>query len=197
MHNRIFNFFTPDSKPGRVIFPSTGSVYILSRISNKYKSDFPNELAGKLSESQFLSMMFEINEILEIFWPCTMCWVFSHIMVFFTFGLSLLIPLICISRLETELKDLIFYNNRELAKRGLIMEFKKKYFSSWIEIRNLKNENEIDYESGHETMRLQDFQGFVPQKYQMEMKQNTKEDSDSSEDYDMGSEECKVKFLKN
>ena len=194
MQNRFFNFFTPESKPSRVIFPSTGSVYIISRISNKYKSDFPNELAGKLSETQFLSMMFEINEVLQIYWPCAMCWIFSHIMIFFTFGLSLLIPLICIYRLESELKEIIFYNNKELAKKGLIMELKKKFFSSWLEIRFLNDENEIDYESGLETIKLHEVQGFVPQKYRNQMRRY--EDSDeSSEEYDMGSQECKYKFL--
>ena len=71
------------------------------------------------------------------------------------------------------------------------MEFKQKFFSSWIEIRFLGNKNEIDYESGQENVRLHESRGFVPQKFHMQMKE--KEDSESSEDYDMGSEECKVK----
>jgi hypothetical protein len=190
MINKFFNYFTPKSRPGRVIFPSTGSVYIISRISNRYHSEFPDELAGKLSESQFLTMMFEINEVLEVYWPCTLCWMFSHLMIILTFGLSLLIPLICISQLETELKDLINYNNRELAKKGLIMELKKKYFSSWLEIRVLEDQREIDYESGHEGMRLHEMQDFVPQKYRVRATDQEKSDS-SSEDYDMGSQECK------
>ena len=190
MYNRFFNYFTPKSRPGRVIFPSTGSVYVISRISNRYKCDFPPELSGKLSESQFLTMMFEINEILEIYWPCTLCWVFSHVMMLVTFGLSLLIPLVCISQLESELKDVLYYNNKELAKRGLVMELKKKYFSSWLEIRYLQDKSDIDYESGQEGRTLHEMQDFVPQG--IKIKSYDEETSVSSEDYDMGSQECNI-----
>lgn len=184
MYNRLFNWFTPKSTASRVVLPSTGSVYVVSRISNRYSGDFPPQLAGKMSKSQFLAMMFDINEVLEIYWPCTLCWVFSHLMILLSFGFSILIPLICISRLETELRDLIKYNNRELRKKGLVLELRRKYFSSWLEIQVLASSGEADWEEGGERTR---FAGhLVPDEFELRA---SEEDESSSEDYDMGSDE--------
>lgn len=193
MYNRVFNLFTPKSTPGKIVLPSTGSVYLVSRISNKYSSEFPPELEGRISRSQFLTMMLDINDVLEIFWPCSLCWVFSHLMMVFSFGLSILIPLICISRLETELKDLIKYNNRELRKKGLMLHLRKKYFSSWLEIRVLKDDTELDWEEGIEQSQFSQTRDFLPRELGSSATRGEFSDS-SSEDYDAGSQECKQGF---
>ena len=141
-------------------------------------------MAGRLSESQFISLMFEINEILELYWPCNFCWFFSHIMAVFTLGLSLLLPLVCISQLEAELQDLFKYTNKDLIKKGLKISLQRRYFSSWLEIRVVDDHTQKDWEQGQEGVQLQDVPGLVAQRFQSGLGGDS-----SSEDYDQGSEE--------
>lgn len=60
--------------------------------------------------------MLEINQILEDYWSCPMALFLGYSLAIFTFGLSLLLPFICINETEKYLKDYLAMLNFKMLK---------------------------------------------------------------------------------
>ena len=69
-------------------------------MSNEYSSVYPRDLEGIVEESKFRSVMNEINDIMQTYWPCPFCFAFGWGCCLCTAGLSLLCPNMCVSEAE-------------------------------------------------------------------------------------------------
>ena len=176
----------------KIRLPSTGPTYIVTRLSRQYSSEYPTELEGLISESEFFGIMIEINETLSIFWPCPLCWWFSHIAAFVTFGFAILLLLVCISQAEENLKEILEETNLNYRGKGVKFEIKRGWFSSWLEIDIPGRTSGWDWEKGNENKSLSGAQGFVSERFIDQEMKVISEDFDediSSEEYNLSGSE--------
>jgi hypothetical protein len=109
----------------------------MNNISSSYDSMYPNDdLNGVITEYEFKDIITRLNNILIANWPCTSCYILSHVCIPCTCGLSLLIPKICIQEAESKaIEFLNFISHKEsFYINKIVFKFKKNYCSSWIEI---------------------------------------------------------------
>lgn len=135
-----------DSK--KICLPAKGQTFCPTGLSKQYDSEYPDELEDKVHPELFFAIMLEINEGLSLYWPCTFCWMFSHIMAIFTCGISLIFPWCCVSHAEERLKDNIFDANYELGKRGVRLHFRRKMCRTWLELEIFEEVEGEDIEMG-------------------------------------------------
>jgi hypothetical protein len=74
-----------------------------------------------------------MNDVLSTYWPCMPSIIFAILLIPLTFGLSLLIPMCCISDLFDVLDEVITSANDTIFEpRGLVLERKRKCFSYYF-----------------------------------------------------------------
>jgi len=135
----IFNKFVPKSTNNRIIIPPTGKTFI-SGIASTYSENFPKELQPYLSESDFIKVMAEVNDMLLTYWPCLFSFCLGYLCCPCSLGLSFLIPNTCIGDAVDGIeRELTVFNNEMLRSKGLKMEWKKQCSTSWFEITRLDN----------------------------------------------------------
>jgi len=127
----------PDSTPTCVVLKPKGP-FFLNGFSKKYSSRYESSLGELISQQEFIGIIDDLNEKIESHWPCLCSMIFGYIMAIFTFGLSLLIPWICINEAEGQATRFIEHINKDvLIYRLLRLRLVKKWCVSWIEVRKL------------------------------------------------------------
>ena len=88
-----------DAPRSKVCLPGCGQRFA-NGMSNEYSSVYPRDLEGIVDESKFRSVMDEINDIMQTYWPCPLCFAFGWGCCLCTAGVSLLCPNMCVSEAE-------------------------------------------------------------------------------------------------
>lgn len=87
--------------------------------------------------------MQDMNRTLKTYWPCSFCIWVGYLLSPFSFGLSFMLPNLCISEAKLGLIAAIERQNRiKLRPRGLHLEYKAGYSMSWLEL-SVVGPNEI------------------------------------------------------
>ena len=81
--------------------------------------------------AEFENLITAVNKTLDDYWPCSFCWYFSYIFAIITFGLSLLIPNVCIQDATENLQAVIVRANKKFKTR-VDIQLVKYYGSSWL-----------------------------------------------------------------
>ena len=94
--------------------PACGQRFV-SGMSNRYRSEYPDALRGVVRESDFVSVMAELNDMASTYWPCPFCFAFGWGCCLCTAGLSLLCPNMCVSEAERYVdRQLHYINGRKM-----------------------------------------------------------------------------------
>ena len=131
----LFNLQIPRSKPSKIVIrPSKGT--FVTGIAKQYNPKYPELLEGVLPQGEFNTMMTNINDMLETYFPCTFCWVFGYLCCIPTLGLSLCGPAVCVNDAEDSLRTMLARMNRNTLwkKKGLHISLVKKCGTSWLEL---------------------------------------------------------------
>ena len=105
-------------------------------LSSSYSSNFPPGLESHIDPDDFYEFILGLNEILISNWPCTYILVLSFTFAIFTFGLSLLIPMMCIREAEEAAEKYLRNQNKgRLARCGLFAKLVKGTCGGHIEIK--------------------------------------------------------------
>lgn len=148
----------PDSTPTCIVLRPKGP-FFLNGFSKKYSSRYDNALQAFISQQEFIDIIDDLNEKIESHWPCLCSMLFGYLMAIFTFGLSLLIPWVCINEAEGQATKFIDHINQDVfAYRRLHMRLVKKWCVSWIEVKKMISNRgeELDKSSLMEITRLED-----------------------------------------
>ena len=138
----FFNyFFIPRSTATMMVIRPAGKTFITG-LARSYQSTYDEDRLGKhISEKDFQSMMTHLNNVVSTFWPCPCSIVFGYLFSPFTLGLSFLLPNLCMhDAREALLKAIYYQNNVILNKKGLELEYKSSWSTSWMELRVLSEE---------------------------------------------------------
>lgn len=107
----VFNLQIPNSKPTKIIIrPSQGT--FVTGIAKRYCDQYPDGLEGTLSQAEFKKMMENVNDMLETYFPCMLCWAFGYLCCIPTLGLSLCGPAVCVNDAEDSLRTMLARMNR-------------------------------------------------------------------------------------
>eukprot|EP00455_Lapot_gusevi_P050435 TRINITY_DN730_c0_g1_i1.p1 TRINITY_DN730_c0_g1~~TRINITY_DN730_c0_g1_i1.p1 ORF type:complete len:166 (-),score=22.27 TRINITY_DN730_c0_g1_i1:155-652(-) len=126
----------PPSRPGVVVVPPVSSTCI-GGLYSAYEEDFPPELDTYMSPQEYQDAMSQINDTLSNFWPCCYCFSFGWMCCPCTFGLSLLIPGICVRDAEHEVRKRMGFINWQMQNvqhRQVQFQLVKNCCSSWVEV---------------------------------------------------------------
>ncbi len=133
----------PSSNSSTTTVSPVGSIFI-NGLSCKYDENFPENLKEKIPESTYFQSISNINILLMTYWPCKFAWYLGYILFFFTCGLSLCIPWVCIKDAETFLEQELKRQNYEVYfPKGMRIGLKKKLGISWIEITTQERESTL------------------------------------------------------
>jgi len=129
----IFNTCIPHSTKDRIIIRPYGKTFV-NGMAASYDFHYPREfLSSVLSEADFTSMMQDINDCVQSFWPCCFCFSFGYGCALCTLGLSLFAPFMCINDARDYLESRIdFWNRTFLAEKGLKMSLNFGCSTSWV-----------------------------------------------------------------
>ena len=95
-------------------------------------------LGAYISEKEYVMMITHLNNIISGIWPCSCIFYFGYLLAPFTFGLSFLLPNLCITDAQASLKNRIAVENRNmLLSKNLELVYVKGISTSWLEIRVL------------------------------------------------------------
>ena len=113
-----------------------GQKYI-NGISQQYREEYPSELQGIITESDFIRTMRRVNSVILSAWPCTTCFLFGFACAPCALALSICsCPVgfysLAEKKLVEDLKD-ISYHSRYFD-RSITWGLHKEFCSSCIEI---------------------------------------------------------------
>ena len=75
-----------------------------------------------------------INDTLDNYFPCPLCWGFGYLLAIFTLGLSLCCPAVCVRDAEYNvIKFIDSCNRKRLANKNIKLYLRKKCGTSWLE----------------------------------------------------------------
>ena len=78
------------------------------------REEYDAVVLGKyINKREYIDIMERINNTLENYFPCPLCWCFGYVMAIFTLGLSLCLPAICVNDAETNVRQFIAACNRK------------------------------------------------------------------------------------
>ena len=146
MFNYLFHFLIPKNTSSKIIIKPKGP-YFINGMSKRYSTKFPKGLENYLKEEEYILIIDEVNDILHTYWSCPPALCIGYLLCLFTFGLSLLIPFICINEAIKFINDYFAKINWDLLKRrGIQIELRRKWVISWIEIKVMRNAETIERE---------------------------------------------------
>jgi hypothetical protein len=97
--------------------------------------DQDNKVASQLTKDEFFYLVNNINDTLRAYWPCTATILIGYLLAPFTFGLSFLLPNLCISDAKTALIKVIERQNRiKLHDRCLHLSYVQGFSTAWLEL---------------------------------------------------------------
>ena len=131
----LFNMQIPDPTDRvHIVRPSAGT--FCTGLARAYDETYDAVVLGKyISKGEYTSIVSRINDTLENYFPCPLCWCFGYFMAIFTLGLSLLCPMICVNDAETNVRQFIASCNRKkLNNKNLTLVLRKKCGTSWLEL---------------------------------------------------------------
>ena len=117
----LFKLQIPRSTENKLIISPLGKTFITG-ISSVYREDQYDEtiLAKHMSEKEFKLLMQDVNRTLKTYWPCSFCIWIGYLLSPLSFGLSFMLPNLCISEAKLGLIAAIERQNRiKLHSRGL------------------------------------------------------------------------------
>lgn len=86
-------------------------------LASSFSEDYDSTiLENHITKKEFKSIMVSINDLLNDFFPCPLCFCFGYFCCPCTLGLSFLLPNTCVKDAETELKALIKRINEKKLK---------------------------------------------------------------------------------
>ena len=132
----IFNLQIPKSQAGALIIRPSGRTFI-NGVAEEYDIDCYDEelLNGQVSEVDFRYVVGSLNLTLKQFWPCDFAVYLGYILAPFCFGLSLLLPYICIKDAKVGLLETLQRMNiLKLKDKGLKLVYHQSCSTSWFEL---------------------------------------------------------------
>ncbi len=151
-------YLIPKSTPTCVVLQPKGPFFI-NGLSRRYSAKYDQALTSFISKEEFLDIADDINDKLESYWPCLCSILFGYFMAIFTFGISVLIPWVCVSEAEGQARNFIDHINKDvLIYRRLNLRLVKKWCVSWLEVKKMisAREEEADKTSLVEMTKLED-----------------------------------------
>lgn len=139
----LFNNYIPESNSERIIIKPIGQTFV-NGLSSSYDEGYPLALKPYIEENIYKKCIIELNETLINYWPCFCARAIGYFCCLCSFGVSLMMPNICIRDAEeTFQRQLDQYNNSVFKSKGIEMKLKKKCSTSWLEINilNLQKKN--------------------------------------------------------
>ena len=95
-----------------------------------------------MSEAEYKDLLKVVNTTLLTYWPCNCTIWFGYLLAPFTFGLSFLLPNLCISEGKSGLISAIERQNRiKLREKGLVLEYVQGWSMSWLELSVIGQNN--------------------------------------------------------
>ena len=96
-------------------------------------------------------MITYLNQAINRWWPCPCSLVFGYFLSPFTLGLSLLLPNMCMSDAKIALEKAIEKENeKSLYDKGLELEYKQAWSTSWLELSVMSEERKEEIKEMHE-----------------------------------------------
>lgn len=109
----LFNLQIPKTTPQRYVIRPKSKPYtkhltfavapvektFITGVAQGYDTTYPSEhalLMEKLSEPEFSYIIGHVNQTVTAFWPCSFIIVVGYLFALFTFGLSFMLPNMCI-----------------------------------------------------------------------------------------------------
>jgi hypothetical protein len=122
---------------------ATGLRFI-NGVSSSYDTTFPPALAGVMNEADFVEAVGRVNNVLVMYWPCTMCFVCGYVLSPVTLGLSFGCPNLCIQEAENYARrELEYLNHSETFRNaGMVWGLRKAFLQSWLVIELPLSEEE-------------------------------------------------------
>ena len=134
--------FVPKSDHKTVIIRPTGKTFITG-IANGYSTPYEDSeaLVDRMTEKELTYMLNHLNTIVARFWPCAMLMWIGYLLAPLTFGLSLMLPAICMRDAKEALTAAIARENRnKLHEKGLELTYKQFGSTSWMELAVLSSD---------------------------------------------------------
>lgn len=92
-------------------------------------------MANYITEEDYRYIIGGLNVTLTQFWPCDLVIYIGYILAPFCFGLSLLLPNLCIADAKKALMGTIEKTNKiKLAQKGLKLTYHQSCSTSWLEL---------------------------------------------------------------
>ena len=132
----FFRLQIPRSAPGSFIIRPQGKTFITG-IASSYKDDQYDELilGNYISEAAYKELLKTINLTMNTYWPCSCTIWFGYLLAPFTFGISFLLPNLCISDAKIGLIATIERQNRiKLREKGLVLRYVQGWSMAWLEL---------------------------------------------------------------
>lgn len=118
-----------------IVIPPRGFLFI-SGIASQYDTTYNIQLQSIMNEQEYEIFIQQVNNSLEAFWPCMPCFAFGYVCACCSFGLSFLLPNICLSEAEMSCRNVLNnFNAKPLYyDRKIQFELRKRCHYSYIEI---------------------------------------------------------------
>ncbi len=82
----VCNKNIPESTPDRIIIRPAGKTWI-NGLASRYSDEFPKDLLGKyMTQKEFQEFIGNVNNSIEYFWPCPLCFGFGYVCSLCTLG---------------------------------------------------------------------------------------------------------------
>ena len=108
--------YRPQSTAEKTIILPTGP-YFVNGLSRGYSREFPGQFKSQIDEATFQRIMENLNETVATYWPCAFCWYAGIAVAFFTLGITLLLPYLCVNQAEEVLNQQIERANLQTLRR--------------------------------------------------------------------------------
>lgn len=130
----LFNKYIPQSDSNKIILRPIGQTFA-NGLASSYDEEIPPELLDYIDENTYKKCIIDLNETLLNYWPCFCARCIGYLFCLCSFGISLLMPNVCIKDAEENfLRRLEYYNQEYFKNKGFHMKLVKKCSTSWLEI---------------------------------------------------------------
>ena len=101
-------------------------------------------LKNYISREDYHYVISSVNLTLRTYWPCDFAICLGYILAPFSFGLSLMLPNLCIRDAKEALMDTVRRMNAlKLKERGLKMTYRQRCSTSWLEVEIIEPKHEL------------------------------------------------------
>ena len=100
----LWNLQIPKSTKYKLVIRPTGDMFVTGMSKSYDEQCYDKEMMSSyLSEDDFRYVIANANLAILQFWPCYLAYFLGYFGAFFSFGLSLLLPNLCIGEARTNL----------------------------------------------------------------------------------------------